>query len=87
MPLADVIYRIATDAPFAAQIQCDSAATLAAAGLNKEDSGTEALLAVLHSNPNWEELCSTRLIGLSRVEWWLAQFDPQTQLVMPSSIG
>jgi hypothetical protein len=83
MSLADIIYRIATDPPFAAKMRSDPTTVLAAAGLNLEDSRTEAFLAILHSTLCWEELCSARLMKLSEPGWWVAQNEPPMRLSNP----
>jgi hypothetical protein len=83
MSLADIIYRIATDPPFAAKMRCDPTTTLTAAGLNLEDSRTEAFLAILQSNNCWEELCSARLTRLSEPGWWAAQSELYMRLPEP----
>jgi len=80
MPLADVIYRIATDADFAAQFQQEPETTLAAAGLSLGEEDIAAVLAVMQG------LGSLGQMSTEGIPWPLAQFEGQPSLD-PSSQG
>ncbi len=85
MTLADVVYRIATDAAFAARLQCEPRETLAAAGLTLDEEQIAAVLAVLRDKAHWEELCSPSPITPQGWSWWSAQLKTPPLLAPLSS--
>lgn len=74
MALADIVHRIATDAAFAARIQCDPAAALAAAGMTLDEKEIAAVLAVMHGKAHWQDLCSPARFTPEEASWDIPSF-------------
>ena len=87
MALADVVYRIATDATFAAQLQQEPKTTLAAAGLSLSEEDIAVVLAVLQGQVHWENLCSPSRIAPEGTSWGDPLFTLRPTLSNPSSPG
>ncbi len=78
MTLADVVYRIATDATFAARLQREPRETLATIGLTLDEEQIVAVLAVLlRRKGRWKDLCSVARIASEGFPWPPIQFSPQ----------
>ena len=77
MTLEEVVYRMVSDADFAAEMQREPRATLAAAGLTLDEPELAALQAVLHRPAQWTELCARSEAG-PMPPWWDASFSLQS---------
>jgi hypothetical protein len=71
--LAKVIHRIATEAEFAAQMQRDAAAALAAAGIALDTQALDSLAGILRGRERLEEPWGPVLDDIPDEDWWMAQ--------------
>ncbi len=69
MALADVIYRMATDKAFAAQLQSDLEGTLSAASSALAPEEREALRAIFLAKGQGHNLCSPELDAPDSYPW------------------
>ncbi len=69
MALADIIYRMATDTAFAAQLQSDLEGTLGAASSALAQEEREALRAMFLAKGQWHTLCSSLLAAPEPYPW------------------
>lgn len=88
MPLAQLVYRLATDMAFATRVLDDPRGALAASRLDADSDGIKILLAILHDRVHWQKLCSPSQVIPEDLPWQSPQFDsPATSSPAPSSTG
>jgi hypothetical protein len=87
MELADVIYRFATDATFAAEVQRAPQRALAATGCSLDGETAKLLLALLRASECRDVICMPTWNTLDGPEWYGKPFTLLLSLLGPSAIS
>ncbi len=74
--LAQVIYRIATDADFARHLTREPRSFLASDGVILPQEDMDVLLSILHGTTRWDQLCSPQQDPTVGFPWTTVQFRP-----------
>ena len=70
MELAHVVYRVSTDADYAAQLQSDPESTIEKLGLKLSADEIASLLSILRREPHKRDLSIGRRPSSGNREWW-----------------